>query len=137
MKPSKAWHLDVKDMEQALPKTTRHRGQLKKPTWIIVLVPLVCMFLVVSYIYPPQTSGSCYIFSASSCQTFSNWLPLSVRELSDDEIASRVVISNILNTLPMESKNPKIAFMFLSVGSLPFEKLWDKFFQVHDIQCIN
>ncbi|KAI3801589.1 hypothetical protein L1987_29698 [Smallanthus sonchifolius] len=134
MKLSKAWrlgHLGVKDMQQMLP-SHRQRGQLKKPTWIIVLLSLVCMFLVVAYIYPPQTSSACYIFSASGCQTFSSWLPPAIRELSDDEIASRVVISNILNTPPMKSENPKIAFMFLAVGSLPFEKLWDKFFQGHE-----
>jgi len=27
-------------------------------------------------------------------------------------------------------QNPKIAFMFLTPGSLPFEKLWYNFFQV-------
>ncbi|KAK1420872.1 hypothetical protein QVD17_22799 [Tagetes erecta] len=135
MKLSKAWrlgHLGMKDMQQMLHPPRHRGGQLKKPTWIIVLVSLVCMFLVVAYIYPPQTSSACYIFSASGCQTLSSWLPPSVRELSDDEVAARVVISNILNTPPMKSKNPKIAFMFLSVGSLPFEKLWDKFFQGHE-----
>ncbi|XP_008798119.2 glycosyltransferase BC10-like isoform X3 [Phoenix dactylifera] len=29
-------------------------------------------------------------------------------------------------------KNPKIAFMFLTLGSLPFEKLWEKFFLGHE-----
>ncbi|XP_076908464.1 glycosyltransferase BC10-like [Bidens hawaiensis] len=131
---SKAWRLEslgMKDMQQILPQH-HHRGQIKKPTWIIMLLSLVCMFLVVAYIYPPQTSTACYIFSASGCQTLSSWLPPAVRELSDDEFAARVVIDNILNTPPVESKNPKIAFMFLSVGSLPFEKLWDKFFQGHE-----
>ncbi|KAI4978097.1 hypothetical protein ZWY2020_014651 [Hordeum vulgare] len=33
--------------------------------------------------------------------------------------------------MPM-SKNPKIAFMFLTPGSLPFEKLWEKFLQGHE-----
>ncbi|KAJ0780465.1 putative glycosyl transferase, family 14 [Helianthus annuus] len=131
MKLSKEWRIGMKDMQQILPPP-RNRGQLKKPTWIIVLLLLVCVFLVLSYIHPPQTSGSCYIFSASSCETFSSWLPPSFRVLSDDEIASSVVINNILNTPPIESKNPKIAFMFLSVGSLPFEKLWGKFFQGHE-----
>ncbi|XP_071697498.1 glycosyltransferase BC10-like [Rutidosis leptorrhynchoides] len=131
MKLSKAWRLGMKDMQQMLP-THRHRSQIKGPTWIIVLISMVCVFLVVAYIYPPQTSSACYIFSVSSCETFSSWLPPSVRVLSDDEVASDVVISSILNTPPMVSKNPKIAFMFLSVGSLPFEKLWDKFFQGHE-----
>ncbi|MED6132818.1 hypothetical protein PIB30_022461 [Stylosanthes scabra] len=34
--------------------------------------------------------------------------------------------------VPSLSKNPKIAFMFLTPGSLPFERLWDKFFQGHE-----
>ncbi|MED6185780.1 hypothetical protein PIB30_060391 [Stylosanthes scabra] len=34
-----------------------------------------------------------------------------------------------MNT-PSLSNNPKIAFMFLTPGSLPFERLWDKFSQV-------
>ncbi|KAI3691225.1 hypothetical protein L2E82_49458 [Cichorium intybus] len=60
------------------------------------------------------------------------WLPHPSRQLTDEEIASRVVINNILNAPSIETKNPKIAFMFLSPGSLPFERLWDKFFQGHE-----
>ncbi|KAL0315976.1 UNVERIFIED_CONTAM: Glycosyltransferase BC10 [Sesamum radiatum] len=55
-----------------------------------------------------------------------------VRELTDDEIASRVVIRDILNMNQSIPKNPKIAFLFLTPGALPFEKLWDKFFQGHE-----
>lgn len=33
---------------------------------------------------------------------------------------------------PVYVKNHKIAFMFLTPGSLPFEKLWEKFFLGHD-----
>ncbi|PWA96696.1 core-2/I-branching beta-1,6-N-acetylglucosaminyltransferase family protein [Artemisia annua] len=131
MKLPKVWRLGMRDMQQMLPQH-RHRGQIKGPTWIIVLLSMVCMFLVVAYLYPPQTSSACYIFSASSCETFTSWLPPALRQLSDEEIASHVVISNILNTPPMPTKNPKIAFMFLSPGSLPLERLWDKFFQGHE-----
>ncbi|EEC72597.1 hypothetical protein OsI_06062 [Oryza sativa Indica Group] len=35
--------------------------------------------------------------------------------------------------MPMPvSKNPKIALMFLTPGSLPFEKLWEKLLQGHE-----
>jgi hypothetical protein len=99
--------------------------------WIIVLVLFVCVFLICAYIYPPQTSSACYVFSSRGCKGFVDWLPpIPTREYTDQEIASRVVIKDILNSPPVVSKNPKIAFMFLSPGSLPFEKLWDKFFQV-------
>lgn len=131
MKTAQAWRIGMKDM-QILP-APRQRAPLKKPTWIIILVSLVSMFLVCAYVYPPRNSAACYIFSSSSCKSLSNWLPPApIREYTDDEIASRVVIRNILDTPPMVSKNPKIAFMFLSPGSLPFEKLWDKFFQGHE-----
>lgn len=119
--------MGMKDMQILHPP--RHRSQLKKPKWIIILVSLVCIFLIVAYIHPPRDSTACYIFSSSSCKTIARWLPPPERQLTDEEIASRVVIKNILNS-QMETKNPKIAFMFLSPGSLPFERLWDKFFQV-------
>ncbi|XP_021911212.1 uncharacterized protein LOC110825057, partial [Carica papaya] len=31
-----------------------------------------------------------------------------------------------------QTKNPKIAFMFLTPGMLPFEPLWEKFFHGHE-----
>ncbi|GFS37405.1 core-2/I-branching beta-1,6-N-acetylglucosaminyltransferase family protein [Actinidia rufa] len=118
----------MKEM-QILP-APRHRGQLKKPTWIIVLVSLVSLFLICAYIYPPHNSAACYVFSSNGCKGFSHWLPPApAREFTDDEIASRVVIRDILSA-PLESKNPKIAFLFLTAGALPFEKLWDKFFHL-------
>lgn len=52
------------------------------------------------------------------------------RFYTDDELFARVVISDILSVHVVESKNPKIAFMFLTPGSLPFEKLWERFFLV-------
>lgn len=109
----------------------RPRPPLKKPVWIIVLVCLVSMFLICAYVYPPRGSAACYMLSSRGCKALSDWLPPDpAREFTDEEMASRVVIKDILNTPPLQTKNPKIAFMFLSPGSLPFEKLWDKFFQV-------
>ncbi|KAL8505314.1 hypothetical protein ACS0TY_016524 [Phlomoides rotata] len=131
MKSAQAWRLGMKDM-QILP-APRQRGQLKKPTWIIVLVSLVSFFLVCAYVYPPQNSAACYVFSAHGCKAIQSWLPPSpARALTDDEIASHVVIRDILNMSPSISKTPKIAFLFLTPGALPFEKLWDKFFQGHE-----
>lgn len=110
----------------------RHRPPMKRPLWIIVLVSMVSVFLICVYIYPPQSSAACYMFSSRGCKAIiSDWLPPApTREYTDEEIASRVVIKEILNAPPIQSENPKIAFMFLIPNSLPFEKLWDKFFQV-------
>ncbi|XP_047940816.1 glycosyltransferase BC10-like [Salvia hispanica] len=131
MKSSPAWRLGIKDM-QIMPGS-RQRGPLRKPTWIIVLVCLVSLFLVFAYVYPPQNSAACYVFSSRGCKGMPRWLPPSpVRELTDEEIAARVVIRDILNMPPAIQTTPKIAFLFLTPGALPFEKLWDKFFQGHE-----
>eukprot|EP00256_Glycine_max_P057559 XP_014625424.1 uncharacterized protein LOC100784132 isoform X2 [Glycine max] len=130
MKTEKVWRLGGMGDMQILPGS-RHRPPMKKPKWIIVLVLFVCVFLICAYIYPPQNSSTCYVFSSKGCKGFVDWLPpMPAREYTDEEIASRVVIKDILNSPAVVSKNSKIAFMFLSPGSLPFERLWDKFFQV-------
>ncbi|KAJ4964389.1 hypothetical protein NE237_024328 [Protea cynaroides] len=130
MKTAKA-RLGIGDF-QIMP-APRHRPHLKRPVWIIVLVCFVSLLLIGAYIYPPQSSGTCYIFSSNGCKTFSDWLPpIPAREFTDEERAARVVIRDILRTPPVQSKNAKIAFMFLTPGSLPFERLWDKFFHGHE-----
>ncbi|KAJ4958351.1 hypothetical protein NE237_025462 [Protea cynaroides] len=131
MKTAKAWRLGIGDF-QIMP-APRHRPPLKGPVWILVLVSFVSVLLIGAYIYPPRSSGSCYVFSSNGCKTISDWLPpIPVREFTDDEIAARVVIKDILRSPPIQSKNPKIAFMFLTPGTLPFERLWDKFFHGHE-----
>ncbi|KAL6519277.1 hypothetical protein OROGR_018597 [Orobanche gracilis] len=131
MKSAQACRLGMKDMQ--MQPAPRQRGQLKKPTWIIVLVSLVSLFLVCAYVYPPQNSAACYVLSSHGCNALQNWLPPApARELTDDEFASRVVIRDILEMPATLPPTPKIAFLFLTPGALPFEKLWDKFFQGHE-----
>ncbi|KAL1818120.1 hypothetical protein DCAR_0522646 [Daucus carota subsp. sativus] len=131
MKTPQLWRLGIKDLQMM--SAPRHRAHLKKPTWIIVLISLVSVFLVCAYVFPPRNTSACYVFSSSSCKVFADWLPPApARELTDEEVASRVVIRDILNTPQAISKNPKIAFMFLIPDALPFEKLWDEFFQGHE-----
>ncbi|KAI9123073.1 hypothetical protein K1719_005962 [Acacia pycnantha] len=102
MKTAKVWRLGMNGMQKF--SDSRHRPPLKRPLWIIVLVLFV----------------------------FADWLPPPEREYTDEEIASRAVVHDILNAPHVLPKNPKIAFMFLTPGSLPFEKLWDRFFQGHE-----
>lgn len=130
MKAAQAWRLGMGDM-QILPGS-RHRPPMKRPMWIIVLVSMVSVFLICAYVYPAHSGAACYIFSPRGCKAIiSDWLPPApMREYTDEEIAAHVVIKEILNAPPMQSENPKIAFMFLTPHSLPFEKLWDKFFHV-------
>ncbi|XP_057720671.1 glycosyltransferase BC10-like [Arachis stenosperma] len=114
---------------------SRNRPQLRRPTWIIVLISIVCVFLVAAYIYPPQTPkhSACYFFSSQGCGTTRVEVPKAVaRELTDRELESRVVINEILNVDPAKTRIPKVAFLFLTPGSLPFEKLWHMFFKGHE-----
>lgn len=110
----------------------RHRSHLKRPKWIIIMVSLFSFFVVCAFVYPPQNSGTaCSLFSSHGCKTFQKWIPPTpVRELTDDELAAHVVIKEILDMPINISTTPKIAFLFLTPGALPFEKLWDRFFQV-------
>ncbi|XP_068642285.1 glycosyltransferase BC10-like [Aristolochia californica] len=130
MKIPKAWRLGIGEM-QIMP-APRQRPPSKRPLWIIVLVSLVCVSLIGAYVYPPRQYAACYFFASNVCGPL-QWLPpIPARVLSDDEVVSQVVIREILNAPTIQSKNPKIAFMFLTPGSLPFEKLWEKFFLGHE-----
>lgn len=126
MKETEAWGLGM----QILPMH-RHRQVSKGPVWIIVLVCLVSLFVICGYLYPPENSSTCYVFSTRGCKSFTEWLPsYSKRELTDEELASQVIVEEFLRTPPQPTENSKIAFMFMTPGSLPFEMLWDKFFSV-------
>ncbi|XVF48153.1 hypothetical protein PTKIN_Ptkin03bG0168400 [Pterospermum kingtungense] len=130
MKTARAWPLNVKDF--LIMSGSRHRPHLKRPVWIIVLVTFVIIFLLTAYVYPPTSSAACYIFSSKDCTLYNQPPTFPTRELSDDETISHVVIKEILKTPTPVSKNPKIAFLFLTPGTLPFEALWAKFFHGHE-----
>ncbi|KAF8400205.1 hypothetical protein HHK36_013501 [Tetracentron sinense] len=131
MKTAQGWRFGIANMQ--IVNGSRQRPPLKRPMWIIVLVSLVSVLLIGAYVYPPRSYAACYVFSTSGCKSLSEWLPPApARAFTDEEITSRVVISDILKMPPIQSENPKIAFMFLTPGLLPFEKLWDKFFHGHE-----
>ncbi|XP_024194108.1 glycosyltransferase BC10 [Rosa chinensis] len=131
MKTGQPWRIGMGDIP--IFSGARHRSPLKRPLWIIVLVSLVSIFVICAFLYQPQSNAACYIFSSRGCKAISDWLPPApAREYNDDEIAARVVIKEILSAPPVQSKNPKIAFMFLTPSAVPFEKLWDKFFKGHE-----
>lgn len=137
MKKEFAWPQFTKNL--LIMVGSRHRSNLKRPTWIIVLVFIVCFFLLAAYIYPPRSSAStCSLFNSQGCsvggvgRTFNKPPPVQTREFTDKETESRVVINEILKYYAVQSTVPKVAFMFLTPGTLPFEKLWHTFFQGHE-----
>ncbi|MQL73309.1 hypothetical protein Taro_005651 [Colocasia esculenta] len=131
MKIPPFWQHGIGDT-QMMP-VSRHRSSSRRPLWIIVLVSLVCVSLVGVYIYPQRHHPSCYFFATSFCTSFKDWLPpLPSRQITDEEIASHVVFRDILSLPSIHYTNPKIAFLFLTPGTLPFERLWEKFFLGHE-----
>ncbi|PPR93704.1 hypothetical protein GOBAR_AA26973 [Gossypium barbadense] len=109
----------------------RKRPHLKRPLWIIILVTFVIIFLITAYVSPLSSSTACYFFSSGDCTLYQS-PSFPARELSDEETISQVVIKEILNTPPIQSADSKIAFLFLTPGTLPFELLWDKFLRGHE-----
>ncbi|MQL95588.1 hypothetical protein Taro_028263 [Colocasia esculenta] len=131
MKASQPWCLGIGDMQTM--SAHRHRHPSKRPLWIIVLISLVCVSLIGAYVYPPRRYSACYFFASSVCSPFKDWLPpVPARELTDEEVAARTVFKDILSRPTVQSNNPKIAFLFLTSGTLPFERLWEKFFLGHE-----
>ncbi|XP_044464445.1 glycosyltransferase BC10 isoform X2 [Mangifera indica] len=109
----------------------QQRAQSKRPIWIFFFVSLVILFLIGAYVvFPSRSFATCYFFSSKDCTMLVQPLSPPARELTDDENMAWVVINELLKKPPVQSKNPKIAFMFLTPGALPFEKLWEMFFQV-------
>jgi len=106
----------------------RNRSSSRRPLSIVVLIAFVCAIVAGAYLYKPQQYTACYLSNSCSSQP----PPEPVRVYTDDEIAARVVMRDIVLSQPVQSKNPKIAFMFLTPSSLPFEKLWEKFFMGHE-----
>ncbi|GAB4836885.1 hypothetical protein Ancab_001796 [Ancistrocladus abbreviatus] len=130
MKTARAWQFRLKEVP--IMSGSRQRPPLKRPVWIIVLVSMVCIFLIAAYIYPLQYSAAaaCNFFNSKGCAMYVDVPSTPSRALTDDETYSQLVVREILKKPSMPSKNPKIAFLFLTPGSLTFERLWDKFFQV-------
>lgn len=122
MKTPKGWRLRVGDIR--IMSASRHKPSSKWSLWIAILVSWLCVLLIVAYVYP---SGR---YAAFGGHNPFNQPAFGGQLIADDELTSHVVIRDIPKTPPLQSKNPKIAFMFLTVGSLPLEKLWEKFFIV-------
>lgn len=111
---------------------SRQRPPFKGPRWIITLVALVTLVVITALIYPPRNSVTCYMFSGPGCQLYQQFLFVPSRELTDTEAAAQVVTNEIMNLPESKTANPKIAFMFLTPGALPFEPLWEMFLRVRD-----
>lgn len=112
----------------------RHRTSLKKPLCVVLTVSVISMLLICTHLFPRHgKSSSCNVLSSDrGCEdALSALLPAHIRKLTIKEIAARAVVRDILRTPSFLTQNSKIAFLFLTHGTLPFELLWDEFFKVN------
>ncbi|CAI0438776.1 unnamed protein product [Linum tenue] len=137
MKTSRSWWMGTRDY-LITPATSRQRAHVKRtPRWILLFVSLAAIFLVSAYyLYQPRTTVSaapCSVFDQGGCTTtYDGDRVVPAKVFTDEETSAHVVIREILNTPPPLSRSPKVAFMFLTPSSLPFEMLWERFFQGHE-----
>ncbi|KAJ0250992.1 hypothetical protein HA466_0133950 [Hirschfeldia incana] len=113
----------------------RHRTSLKKPLCVVLTVSVISMLLICTHLFPRhgKTSSCNVLSSARGCEdALSALLPAHIRKLTIKEIAARAVVRDILRTPSLVTQNSKIAFLFLTQGTLPFELLWDEFFKGHE-----
>lgn len=105
--------------------------------WMLLLgalgiLSLSALLLTSTNIRAPVYMNPCDLFGGKVCidSLFQPPTP-PPRALTDEELAMRVLAKDLLldRTTPSKQK-PKIAFMFLTAGPLPFEALWEKFFEV-------
>ena len=96
------------------------------------LLSLSALLLTSTNIRAPVYMNPCDLFGGKVCidSLFQPPIP-PPRALTDEELAMQVLAKDLLldRTTPSNQK-PKIAFMFLTAGPLPFEALWEKFFEV-------
>ncbi|CAN8326760.1 unnamed protein product [Cochlearia groenlandica] len=111
---------------------SRQRPPFKGPRWIITLVVLVTIFVITALVYHPRNYVACYMFSGPGCPLNQQFLFVPSRELSDTEAAAQVVTNELMNLPEYKPFNAKIAFMFLTPGTLPFEPLWEMFLRGHE-----
>ncbi|KAG2319274.1 hypothetical protein Bca52824_012487 [Brassica carinata] len=114
---------------------TRHRSSLKKPLCVVLTVSVISMLLICTHLFPRHgKKSSCNVLSrARGCEdALSALLPAHIRKLTIKEIAARAVVRDILRTPSFQTQNSKIAFLFLTHGTLPLELLWDEFFKGHE-----
>ncbi|WCJ30533.1 Core-2/I-branching beta-1 6-N-acetylglucosaminyltransferase family protein [Euphorbia peplus] len=136
MKKANAWQKGVRENGIAMAGYRHRQQQKKRVIWIFVLVMLmVIIFLSMGSEGGSSGGGSaaCYFFpDIAACNDKNETQMIPMRQLTDAEHAAGIVIHEILNRPAMPSNNPKIAFMFLTPGPLPFERLWHAFFEGHE-----
>ncbi|KAG2256389.1 hypothetical protein Bca52824_075683 [Brassica carinata] len=121
--------------EQKYLQRPRHHTSLKKPLCVVLTVSVISILLICTHLFPRHgKSSSCHGLSSSrECENaLSALLPAHIRKLTIKEIAARAVVRDILRTPSLVTQNSKIAFLFLTHGTLPFEELWDEFFKGHE-----
>ncbi|BBN05427.1 hypothetical protein MPTK1_3g13010 [Marchantia polymorpha subsp. ruderalis] len=100
---------------------------------VLSLVALSMLGISIAYLYTPHRITPCGLVGDLCVKSSYPPPPPPLRTFSDEEVASRAVAKDILSQRRMyQGGTPKIAFMFLTPGPLPFEFIWEAFFKGHE-----
>lgn len=80
--------------------------------------------------FPSNTFGACE--RADCAPTFKSFVhpPHLAHSMSDPELFWRASLVPVADDFPFQ-RVPKVAFLFMTRGPLPFAPLWDRFFRGH------
>lgn len=81
-----------------------------------------------------KESGNCSVCEKEDCLSMDSFVrpKILIHGMSDEELFWRASLEPYKKEFPFK-RVPKVAFMFLTRGQLPFIPLWERFFQGQDV----
>lgn len=110
----------------------------RRALWLGILTVLIFISLIGGTLWSFRAASSCFFLSEKLCEPLLTTQRAEVapappaRVKTDEEIASLAVSKDILLQARVRPASPKLAFMFLTRGPLPHERLWERFFHGHE-----
>lgn len=111
---------------------------VRHSVWLATLISLVSLSLIGGAFWYFKVASPCFFLSKKSCGPLFKMQQGGVaptppaRVKTDEELASFAVSRDILSQMRARATHPKLAFMFLTRGPLPQERIWERFFQGHE-----
>ncbi|KAJ7544508.1 hypothetical protein O6H91_09G081300 [Diphasiastrum complanatum] len=103
---------------------------------LLFLMLLSVLGALIALHYTPRHVDPCEVFGSNLCLPSESPPPPPPpkRQYTDGQIAAFALAKDLLSNPFHLSKSPKakIAFMFLTPGPLPFEKMWEHFFKGYE-----
>ncbi|KAI5056240.1 hypothetical protein GOP47_0028058 [Adiantum capillus-veneris] len=114
------------------------KASTRRALWLGILILLILISLIGGTLWSFRAASSCFLLSEKLCEPLLTIQRAEIapappaRPKTDEEIASLALSRDILSQPRMHPTSPKLAFMFLTRGPLPHERIWERFFRGHE-----